>query len=273
MTNKTSPCTCLQPGFLTPPCTHLPDPMQISPPQMHPSPSFITPPSPQHSPQHSSQSLHTLPPIVPPEQKRTYRRRLMAEVKLRTVTNTLNAVNLGAVEFLVMLLQTEDKGLHKYRSNTYKANCNRIHNLLDLIWDDPNGRVHIENWMHQGHALDLVCKEVSDGMEASKQGFLMLLKEVSLGYLKSWSVKEAVTEAELPNMWIRVLEAATQSAANTKLPTLVSSHHTVSNHCSIVVGSQCCKHSSSSNSVPQSHEDATWYGPICMGFRSVSSAA
>ena len=210
----------LKAGFRTPPRVLSPEPMQVSSPHFHASQSFSTPshstPSPPRpSPQRRSQSFSNSLQIEPPKQRKPYRKRLTTDERLRIVTHALQEANFGVFEFIMALLQSKDERLTTYRISTFKSNCGRIEELLNLIWQDIKGREHVESWMGQGHALDLVCCEISKGMEASKQEFLMSSKKISVEYLQSWSVNEA----GVPRAWTRVLEAATtgpQSADNTK---------------------------------------------------------
>ena len=76
-----------------------------------------------------------------------------------------------------------------------------------------------------GPALDVVCENISEEMEECKKQLILTTGDVSITYLKTWSVNGVMESIGLPGTWTRVLEAATtglRSSNNvSKCPRLV----------------------------------------------------
>ena len=113
----------------------------------------------------------------------------------------------------------------RYRNGLFREDSKRLPKLLNTFWADPDGRAHVEEWMRDGRALDIVCEELETSMEIPKQQLLMRSKDISIAYLTSWSINDAIEHVDVPISWTRILEAVTrspQSDDNTKKsPTLV----------------------------------------------------
>ncbi len=68
-------------------------------------------------------------------------------------------ISLNPVDFLKTLVNDEE--FFSYKQELYQANSQLIPELLDVLWDHDQIRLHMEAWM-ESKAFDLVADRVYD---------------------------------------------------------------------------------------------------------------
>ncbi|KAJ7597962.1 hypothetical protein C8J56DRAFT_852255 [Mycena floridula] len=133
--------------------------------------------------------------------------------QMRTILAAFASVRMSPLAFLTAILKSRGPAFERSRNQFYRDRSDHLFNeLIDEIWSTRKGKERLEGWMQEEtRALDLVCKEISRGMESSKQKLLMSSSQVNLAYLSSWSVNESIQHATLPVYWLRILDSATRS--------------------------------------------------------------
>ena len=80
--------------------------------------------------------------------------------------------------------------------------------------------------MLSGPALDVICENISDGMEECKKRLFFTTGSMDIAYLKTWSVNGIMESVGLLSAWTRILEAVTTGPHSNdnvlKCPRLVS---------------------------------------------------
>ena len=150
----------------------------------------------------------------------------MLAQRLDIILEALRKAGFTPTEFLKNLLTAPEERFACYHDTLYKDSSSRLSDFLNVVWEDPKGHEHLTEWMGQGPAIDIICKDIERHMEALKLQMLMSTKNITIDYLQTWSINDAIQSADVPEAWTRILESASrgpQSDENTKKsPKLVS---------------------------------------------------
>ena len=148
------------------------------------------------------------PPPSSENSRRRYGTRRTVSQRLDIVLSALVEARFTPLEFVATLVCAKDDRFVRYRTGLYKEGSTQIEEFLDATWADPKGKLHLEEWMRQGPALETICKQIEADMEPVKRQLLMALRDISIDYIKSWSINNAINTINVPESWSRILESA-----------------------------------------------------------------
>ncbi len=126
----------------------------------------------------------------------------------------LTLISLNPVDFLKTLVNDEE--FFSYKQGLYQANSQLIPELLDVLWDHDQIRLHMEAWM-ESKAFDLVADRVYDKFDRAKCQFLMYSNQAMPEFAMTWAFGEKMKKAQIHMpKWNRIWKATMESKTATE---------------------------------------------------------
>jgi hypothetical protein len=81
----------------------------------------------------------------------------------------------------------------------YDKNGTKLAMLLDLIMEDPKGKLKLQDWM-QPHAVNLTCKLIYDKMYDVKHDlYFPSVQSITPEFIASWNIQNCKGNIRVPS--------------------------------------------------------------------------
>jgi len=175
--------------------------------------------------------------------------RVSTNERIKRAMQVLHQSRLSLVTALVAVLDPSQQDFAVFRSKIYKSE--KLHQLLDTIFDDPQGSLCLLAWM-EPHAIESVSHKVYSKMDNIKDEVRLKIDSITPEFLASWDVSSTIGAAmanHAPTL-SKLLLSACQTTRSSKENTVKDSKIvcidiiTVTSSC---VKLTCCSHVRSSS--------------------------